>query len=80
LPPRPNLASHKAGGDVIVPKTIDGKPVAGIGKGAFGDCAGLASVTIPECVTRMGWNAFGVTNLESETRADIEKRFGSDAL
>jgi hypothetical protein len=36
---------------VMIPATIEGKPVIAIGKGAFKGCSGLTSVTIPSGVT-----------------------------
>jgi len=35
------------GGPVVIPDTIDSKPVVGIGVMAFANCYGLTSVTIP---------------------------------
>src|SRR5262249_16756590 len=44
---------------------IDGRPVAVIGSGAF-EHSGLTSVTIPDSVTGVGWEAFSdCTNLSS---------------
>ena len=48
-----------------IPEEIDGKPVTGIDEGAFSECAGLTTVTIPERVTEIGADAFsGCGNLE----------------
>ena len=46
------------GGDVVIPGTINGLPVTGIGDGAFQDKAGLTRVTIPNSVTGIGSYAF----------------------
>jgi len=55
-----------SGGELIIPSTINGLPVSGIGLDAFSGC-GLSSVTIPNSVTVIGGNAFNgcvsLTNL-----------------
>jgi hypothetical protein len=47
-----------AGGDVIIPDTIDGLPVTSIGDDAFYYCPRLISITIPNSVTSIGSEAF----------------------
>jgi len=55
-----------AGGDVTIPSTLGGYPVISIGTGAFGNCSGLASISIPKGVTDIGGQAFiGCTDLTS---------------
>ena len=57
--------------NVVVPDTIDGYAVTGIGALAFKDCTALKSVSIPNGVTSIGNAAFqGCTNLESVTIPD----------
>ena len=57
-----------SGGEVVIPAEIDGKTVTSIGTGAFYDCTGLKSVTIPVSVTEIGGSAFfGCTGLTSVT-------------
>lgn len=62
-----------SGGDIIVPKEIDGKSVSAIGNvfgttGAFQDCTTITSVIILDGVTEIQGNAFyGCTNLETVT-------------
>ena len=57
-----------AGGDVVVPDTIDGFPVTCIGDNAFCYCAGLTSITLPEGCTTIGYYAFSrCTSLTSIT-------------
>ena len=47
-----------SGGTVIIPNTIDGRPVINIGDNAFYSCTGVSSVTIPSGVTDIGMSAF----------------------
>ena len=42
---------------VIIPASIEGKPVRSIGEGAF-ESLSITSVTIPDTVTSIGWFAF----------------------
>jgi hypothetical protein len=46
------------GGNVTIPETIDGKPVAVIGNSAFADCIDLTGITIPNGVNEIGNNVF----------------------
>ena len=46
------------GGDVVIPDTIDGRPVTAIGESAFACCTVLTSVTLPNSLTRIGDSAF----------------------
>ena len=60
-----------AGGDVVVPDTIDGFPVTCIGDNAFCYCTGLTSITLGNSVTTIGYGAFaGCTGLTSITLPD----------
>ena len=47
-----------ASGTLIIPGTIEGKPVTSIGVDAFFECEFLTSVTIPDSVTSIGRKAF----------------------
>ena len=47
-----------AGGDVVIPDTIDGYAVTGIGAWAFSSCHSLTAIEIPYSVIRIGEYAF----------------------
>ena len=44
--------------EIVIPDTIDSKPVTSIGNKAFYDCTSLTSVNIPNSVTSIGNSAF----------------------
>ena len=57
---------ESAKGAITIPSKIGGKPVISIGAGAFDDCTGLTSITIPNSVTSIGVRAFdGCSGLTS---------------
>ena len=57
-----------ASGTLIIPETIEGKPVTSIGVDAFFECEFLTSITIPEGVTSIGdWAFDECTRLNSIT-------------
>lgn len=49
--------------EAVIPEKIDGTEVKQIGQNAFSGCGGLASVTLPEGLTRIDRNAFDRTNI-----------------
>ena len=54
------ITRHKgAGGDVVIPDTIDGRPVTIIGAYAFRECFKLTSITLGNSITTIGDAAFG---------------------
>lgn len=60
-----------AGGALVIPGIIEGRPVAEIGEKAFFGVTSLTSVTIPDGVTGIGYQAFyGDTSLLSITMPD----------
>jgi hypothetical protein len=69
------------GGVVVIPSTIDGMPVVGIGDSAFDGCSGLTSVTIPNSVMVIRGSAFAVcTSLTSVTIPDSVTSIGNSAF
>jgi hypothetical protein len=69
------------GGDVVVPDTINGLPVTGIGDYAFYDCDSLSSVTIPNSVTSIGDDAFAwCTSLTNVIIPDNVTSIGDSAF
>lgn len=55
-----------SGGDIVIPDTYNGVPVTSIVEGAFKDCIGITSVTIPESVTQIPAECFyGCSKLKS---------------
>lgn len=68
-------------GDVVVPSTLGGYPVAGIGGFAFYKCKRLTSVTIPDGTEGIGTAAFcGCEGLTSVALPDSVKHIGYDAF
>ena len=45
-------------GALVIPDMINGQPVTSIGEGAFANCSGLTSITIPPSVTNIGEGTF----------------------
>jgi hypothetical protein len=71
----------KASGALIIPATIEDNPVTIIGGGAFADCIGLTSITIPDSVISIGNQAFACcTSLTIVTIPDSVISIGSSAF
>lgn len=67
--------------DIVIPTTVDGVPVTGIGEYAFGDCESLTSVVIPEGVTAIGNDAFTFcSSLKSVVIPESVTAIGIDAF
>ena len=72
-------------GAVTIPSQIDEKTVislnGGFNNGAFQDCAGITSVTIPNTITIIGQYAFeNCTGLKSITIPDSVTKIGDHAF
>ena len=44
-------------GDVVIPSNLGGNPVTIIRSSAFEDCTNITSITIPDCITKIGSGA-----------------------
>jgi hypothetical protein len=68
-------------GDLVIPSTLNGRPVTSIGEWAFEGCERLTSVTIPSSVTSIGVVAFsGCKGLTSVTIPDSVTSIGNYAF
>ncbi len=56
--------TNKDATKVVIPNYYNDILVTSVGRGAFGSCTNLESITIPSSITSIGWGAFaGCTNL-----------------
>ena len=56
---------HGSGGNVVIPNTIEGKPVTIIGQSAFEDCSSITGIKIPDSVTQIKkWSFSGCNKLK----------------
>jgi hypothetical protein len=68
------------GGAVIIPDTINGLSVTGIGSNAFYRCSSLTGVTIPNSVTNIGNLAFSYCNLTNLVLGSSVASIGNEAF
>lgn len=71
----PHLISDEYRGDIVVPETVEYKntiyKVISIGDYAFAYCTELKTITIPECITSIGYNAtLGCIKLKQKFHTD----------
>ena len=70
-----------AGGEITIPETLGGCPVAEIRDYVFRSCASLTSVNIPNSVTSIGSFAFEYcTNLRSVTFGNSMMKIGDSSF
>ena len=68
-------------GDLVIPDTLDGFPVTGIGNFAFYACSRITGVTIPGSVTSIGIRAFSdCAGLTGVTIPDSVTSIGNEAF
>jgi hypothetical protein len=67
-------------GAVVIPSTITGLPVNGIGAGAFAQNTNLTSISIPDGVTSIGDDAFYWTKISSIAIPDSVTNIGEGAF
>ena len=65
--------------EVVIPSEIDGKSVTSIGYKAFEGCTNLTSITIPDSVMSIGWDAFGYNDFDNIENFTIYGKTGSVA-
>ena len=66
-------------GKLIIPQTIDGYTIIGIGNTAFANCKDITEITIPATVQNIGYGIFGGCSKLSKIIVDANnKNFSSD--
>ena len=68
-------------GDLIIPSSLEGKPVTSIGSSVFSGCSDLTRVTIPSGVSSIGDNAFsGCSGLTDAAIPSTVTHIGANAF
>ncbi len=68
-------------GDITIPSTLCGYPVAAIGNSAFADCKNIKTISIPNSITSIGDGAFsGCTSLVNISIPSSVKHLGQEAF
>jgi hypothetical protein len=72
-------AVHEANGILSIPAEIDGRRVTGIGEGAFYGCTNVVDIVLPDCIERVGYEAFANSfNCCQSTLAGLMREFLPD--
>ena len=75
------VGKKKPSGDFVIPATVNGYLVTGIGNQVFYECSDLTSIEIPNSVTSIGYRAFqGCSGLTSVTIPNSVTSIGYNAF
>ncbi len=73
--------SGTCNGELVIPETLGGYPVTGIGDNVFSNRTSITTVNIPERITYIGRLAFfGCTNLINFTLPDVPIHIGAQVI
>ena len=73
------ITGYRGSGDLIIPGSIDGYPVTGIGENAFSDLS-LQTLALPPTITDIASHAFGNVSVTDFYFFDNIQRFPEDAF